>query len=72
MEFSQEQQSLLVQSLSKTGWSAGNDACYALEKEQSAIIDALEFIAESRNEKNTNRNEATGLQNLETAIRVIV
>ncbi|XP_074106438.1 LOW QUALITY PROTEIN: zinc finger MYM-type protein 1-like, partial [Cotesia typhae] len=47
-----------------------------LEKEWSAIIDALEFIAESEDEKPTIGSEATGLQrklqHLETAILVIV
>lgn len=68
--------SLRVKSLSQTRWSARHDACYALEKEWSAIIGALEFIAESRDEKPTTRSEATGLQrklqHLETAILVIV
>ena len=67
---------LRVKSLSQTRWSARHDACYALEKEWSAIIDALEFIAENRDEKPTTRSEATGLQrklqHLETAILVIV
>ncbi|KAK4886171.1 hypothetical protein RN001_002442 [Aquatica leii] len=65
-----------VKSLSQTRWSARHDACYALEKEWSAIIDALEFIAESRDKKPTTRSEATELQrklqHLETAVVVIV
>ncbi|CAH2096804.1 unnamed protein product [Euphydryas editha] len=67
---------LTVKSLSQTRWSARHDAFYALEKEWSAIIDALEFIAESRDEKPTTRFEATRLQrklqHLETAILVFV
>ncbi|XP_044588850.1 zinc finger MYM-type protein 1-like [Cotesia glomerata] len=67
---------LRIKSLSQTRWSARHDACYALEKEWSAIIDALEFIAESEDEKPTTWSEATGLQrklqHLETAILVIV
>ncbi|XP_055903949.1 uncharacterized protein LOC129939810 [Eupeodes corollae] len=67
---------LRVKSVSQTRWSARHDAFYALEKEWSAIIDALEFIAESRDEKPTTRVGATEfqrkLQNLETAILVIV
>ncbi|XP_044591536.1 zinc finger MYM-type protein 1-like [Cotesia glomerata] len=66
---------LRIKSLPQTHWSARYDAC-ALEKEWSAIIDALEFIAESEDEKPTTRSEATGLQrklqHLETAILVIV
>lgn len=72
----QRSNNLRVKSLSQTRWSARHDACYALEKEWSAIIDSLEFIAESRDEKPTTRSEATGLlrklQHLETAILVII
>lgn len=75
-EISVQRTNLRIKSLSQTRWSARHDACYALEKEWSAIIDALEFIAESRDEKPTTQSEATGLQrklqHLETAILVIV
>lgn len=47
---------LSIKSLSQTRWSAQHDACYALEKEWSAIIDTLEFIAESGDEKPTTRS----------------
>ncbi|KAF2887386.1 hypothetical protein ILUMI_18787 [Ignelater luminosus] len=51
-----------LKSLSKTRWSARHDACYALEKEWSGVLDALNFIAESTDEKPSTRSEATGLQ----------
>lgn len=63
-------------SLSKTRWSARHDACYALEKKWSDILDALNYIATSTDQKPNTRSEAIGLQKklrrLETAILVIV
>ncbi|XP_053594426.1 uncharacterized protein LOC128667613 [Microplitis demolitor] len=49
-------------SLSKTRWSARHDACYALEKEWSDILDALNYIATSTDQKPNTRSEAIGLQ----------
>lgn len=67
---------LRLKSLSQTRWSARHDACYTLEKEWSGIIDALDFLADNKDEKPTTRSEAIGLQrklqHLETAILVIV
>ncbi|KAJ8938189.1 hypothetical protein NQ318_019530 [Aromia moschata] len=67
---------LRVKSLSQTRWSARVDACYALEKEWSAIIDALEFIAKSRDEKPTTRSEVMRLQrklqHLETIVLMLL
>ncbi|CAH0725633.1 unnamed protein product, partial [Brenthis ino] len=51
-------------------------ACYALEKDWSAIIDALHFIPESKDEKPRTQSEDIGLHrklhHLETAILVII
>lgn len=72
-EILEQRTNLRIKSLSQTLCSALHDACFALEKEWSAIIDALEFIVESEDEKPIT---ATGLQrklqHLETAILVIV
>lgn len=45
---------LRVKSLLQTRWFAQHDACYALEKEWSAITDALEYFTERGDDKPTN------------------
>ncbi|KAF2881445.1 hypothetical protein ILUMI_24731 [Ignelater luminosus] len=61
-EILMERTKLSLKSLSKTLWSARHDACYALEKEWSGVLDALNFIAERTDEKPSTRSEAIGLQ----------
>lgn len=71
-----ERENLTLKSLSKTRWSARDDACKSLNKDWDQIVKALEFIQNDDTQKPVTRNEACGylkqLQRLETAILSLV
>lgn len=67
---------LTLKSLSKTRWSAREDACKALNEDWDEVLEALRIIADDEREKATTRSEASGylvkLQRLETAFLSIL
>lgn len=55
---------VVLQSLSKTRWSARNDACRALKENWPAILETLQLIENDSNEKPSCRGEASALRSM--------
>jgi hypothetical protein len=74
--FLTKKSNLSLKSLSKTRWSARDDACKSLNRDWGQIALALEFIKNDDTQKPITRNEASGylqqLQRLETALLSIM
>lgn len=66
-----KKENLTLKALSKTRWSARDDACRALKEDWDEVIEALTIISNDEQEKAATRSEASSflrqLQRLETA-----